>query len=261
MIDHDKNVGQLLDLLDKLGIADDTIVMYSTDNGAAHEHLAGRRDDAVPQREEHQLGGRVPRPVDDPLAGQDPRRRRVQRDRPAPRLAADVPRRRRRAGHRREAQAGPRGRRQDVQGAHRRLQPAAVPHRRGGREPAQGLHLLQRRRRPGGAALRQLEDGVHGAASPGNAGGLGRAVHGAARAEALQPAHRPVRAGGHHVEHLLGLVHAQGLHDHGGAGRGRPSSSPRSRSSRRGRRRRASRSTRRWRRWTEAASGPPTDRR
>ena len=33
MIDHDKNVGQMLDLLDKLGIAEDTFVMYSTDNG------------------------------------------------------------------------------------------------------------------------------------------------------------------------------------------------------------------------------------
>ena len=33
MIDHDKNVGTLLDLLDKLGIAEDTLVMYSTDNG------------------------------------------------------------------------------------------------------------------------------------------------------------------------------------------------------------------------------------
>ncbi|HEY1428501.1 MAG TPA: arylsulfatase [Candidatus Tumulicola sp.] len=33
MIDHDKNVGQMLDYLDELGIADDTIVMYSTDNG------------------------------------------------------------------------------------------------------------------------------------------------------------------------------------------------------------------------------------
>jgi len=33
MIDHDKNVGQLLDLVDELGIADDTFVMYSTDNG------------------------------------------------------------------------------------------------------------------------------------------------------------------------------------------------------------------------------------
>jgi len=33
MIDHDKHVGALLDLLDELGIADDTIVMYGTDNG------------------------------------------------------------------------------------------------------------------------------------------------------------------------------------------------------------------------------------
>ena len=33
MIDHDKTVGALLDQLDALGIADNTIVIYSTDNG------------------------------------------------------------------------------------------------------------------------------------------------------------------------------------------------------------------------------------
>jgi len=33
MIDHDKNVGQVLKALDDLGIADNTFVMYSTDNG------------------------------------------------------------------------------------------------------------------------------------------------------------------------------------------------------------------------------------
>jgi arylsulfatase len=33
MLDHDDVVGDLLTLLDELGIADDTIVMYSTDNG------------------------------------------------------------------------------------------------------------------------------------------------------------------------------------------------------------------------------------
>jgi arylsulfatase len=33
MVDHDRNVGELLDLLDELGIAEDTFVMYSTDNG------------------------------------------------------------------------------------------------------------------------------------------------------------------------------------------------------------------------------------
>ena len=34
MAEHDGHVGQLLDKLDELGIADNTIVMYSTDNGA-----------------------------------------------------------------------------------------------------------------------------------------------------------------------------------------------------------------------------------
>jgi arylsulfatase len=34
MIEHDGMVGQLLDTLDTLGVADNTIVMYSTDNGA-----------------------------------------------------------------------------------------------------------------------------------------------------------------------------------------------------------------------------------
>jgi arylsulfatase len=34
MQQHDHNVGQLLDTIDRLGVADNTIVMYSTDNGA-----------------------------------------------------------------------------------------------------------------------------------------------------------------------------------------------------------------------------------
>ena len=34
MVEHDAHVGQLLDKLDKLGVAKNTIVMYSTDNGA-----------------------------------------------------------------------------------------------------------------------------------------------------------------------------------------------------------------------------------
>ena len=33
MIEHDKNIGEMLALLDELGIADNTMVMYSTDNG------------------------------------------------------------------------------------------------------------------------------------------------------------------------------------------------------------------------------------
>ena len=34
MVEHDGHVGQILDKLDELGIADNTIVVYSTDNGA-----------------------------------------------------------------------------------------------------------------------------------------------------------------------------------------------------------------------------------
>jgi arylsulfatase len=34
MVEHDGHVGQLLDKLDELGITDNTLVMYSTDNGA-----------------------------------------------------------------------------------------------------------------------------------------------------------------------------------------------------------------------------------
>jgi arylsulfatase len=33
MVDHDKNVGDVLALLDELKIADNTFVMYSRDNG------------------------------------------------------------------------------------------------------------------------------------------------------------------------------------------------------------------------------------
>jgi len=33
MVEHDKRIGEMLDVLDELGVADDTIVCYSTDNG------------------------------------------------------------------------------------------------------------------------------------------------------------------------------------------------------------------------------------
>ncbi len=40
MVEHDCDIGQLLAKLDELGIADNTIVMYSTDNGPQLHHLA-----------------------------------------------------------------------------------------------------------------------------------------------------------------------------------------------------------------------------
>ena len=64
--------------LKDLGIDDNTIVMYTTDNGAECS-LARRRHHAVPGREEHELGGRLPRAVRDPLAGRHQARHGQQR--------------------------------------------------------------------------------------------------------------------------------------------------------------------------------------
>ena len=89
MIDHDKNVGQVLKALDDLGIADNTFVMYSTDNGPHMNSWPDGGDDAVPQREELELGRRLPGAGHGALAGQDQAGSDVQRDRRPPRLAAD----------------------------------------------------------------------------------------------------------------------------------------------------------------------------
>lgn len=54
MIDHDKNVGTVLDKIDELGIADNTIVLYMTDNGP-HEN-AWPDAAATPFRSEKDTG-------------------------------------------------------------------------------------------------------------------------------------------------------------------------------------------------------------
>ena len=69
MIDHDKNVGTVLKVLDDLGIADNTFVMYCTDNGPHMNSWPDASDDAVPQREELELGRRLPGAGHGPLAG------------------------------------------------------------------------------------------------------------------------------------------------------------------------------------------------
>jgi arylsulfatase len=62
MVEHDGHVGQLLKKLDDLGIANDTIVMYSTDNGA--EVMSWPDGGATPFRGEkdtnYEGGWRVP---------------------------------------------------------------------------------------------------------------------------------------------------------------------------------------------------------
>ena len=171
MIDHDKNVGQMLDFLDKMGLAENTFVQYSTDNGP-HRNTwpdAG----TTPFRSEKNTyweGAFAYRSR--ALAREDQGWHDLERDRAAPRLDADLPRDGRRLGRGREAEEGLPGDRPDLQESHRRLQPAAVPDRHGKEEPAPGVLLLQRRRRHAGHPHGQLEGRVHGAAHRRHAGRL-----------------------------------------------------------------------------------------
>ena len=69
---------------------------------------------------------------------------------------------------------GLQGDRPHLQEPPRRVQSPALPHRSGKEEPAQLLHVSQRRRRRARLALRQLEGRVHGAALPRHACRSGR---------------------------------------------------------------------------------------
>ena len=62
MIEHDETIGSLLKALDDMGIADNTIVVYTSDNGPHMNTWPDGAMTALPLREEHQLGGafRVP---------------------------------------------------------------------------------------------------------------------------------------------------------------------------------------------------------
>ncbi len=193
MIDHDKNVGSLLDYLDELGIADDTFVMYSTDNGP---HRNSWPDGGMtPFRSEKNTNWegafRIPLVVRYPgkiKAGLD-----LERDRPASRLAADLPGTGRQQDRRRRPEEG----RQGASAAPTRTTSTAVsllglPDRQDGQVAAQGvrLHLATMATR---WALRYdnwkvvfMEQRCKGTMA-----GLGRAVHAAARAQALQSSDRP----------------------------------------------------------------------
>ena len=94
----------------------------------AHEHLAGRRDDAVPLGEEHQLGRRLPRAVPGALARPHQARHGHQRADEPQRLDSDAVRR---SPASPTSSARAQGRlprqRHRLQGAPRRLRPVEVP--------------------------------------------------------------------------------------------------------------------------------------
>ena len=76
MVEHDGMVGQLLDELDKLGVADNTIVMYSTDNGAEVFSWPDGGTTMFRGEKGYPVGGRLPRPDSYSLAWGDQARHR-----------------------------------------------------------------------------------------------------------------------------------------------------------------------------------------
>ena len=161
-------IGTILKAVDDLGIGNDTIVIYTTDNGP-HQNSwpdAG----TTPFRSEKNTNwegafrvpclirwpGRIqPGSISNEIVS-------------GARLDADPDGGRRRSGRQGQAAQGPSGRRQDLQGPSRRLQPASLPHGPAGARRAQGVHLLQRRWRSCRPALRELEGRVRGAAGAGH---------------------------------------------------------------------------------------------
>ena len=96
MVEHDGMVGQLLDKLKELGIEDNTIVMYSTDNGAETFSWPDGGTTMFRGEKNTQLGRRLPRARADPLARRHQARHDHQRHRRARGHAADAAGRRRR---------------------------------------------------------------------------------------------------------------------------------------------------------------------
>ena len=106
MVEHDMHVGELLKLIDDLGLANNTIVQYSTDNGPHYNTWpdAGTTPFRSEKNSNWEGAFRVPCFIRWP--GHFPAGRDAQRHRVARGLAADVRRRRRCARHQGEAAQG-----------------------------------------------------------------------------------------------------------------------------------------------------------
>ena len=160
MVEHDEQVGQMLDKLDELGIADNTIVMYSTDNGAENDTWPdGGNTPFRGEKDTNWEGGlRVPCVIRWP--GEIKPGTVLNDICLAPGHAADAcsPPPAIRTSRRSCSKA--KGRRQDLQGPSRRLQHAAVPTGAGEGEPAERPSSTSATTASDGTAHRRLEDGA-----------------------------------------------------------------------------------------------------
>jgi arylsulfatase A-like enzyme len=217
MVEHDAHVGQLLRKLDELGIAGNTIVMYSTDNGA--ETFTWPDGGTTPFRGEKATnwegGYRVPALIrwpgtikpgtvyNDPFAHEDML--------PTILAATGVPdvKERLRKGY----TAGGKTFKVHLDV----LRPGSVLQGRGEGAPAQGIPLLERRRQARGAALQPVEARLLRAAPP-RVRRVGRTVRGSALAGALRSALRSLRARKSRIDRLRAVEDRARLPAGAGAG-------------------------------------------
>ena len=146
MVVHDEQIGQMLDKLDELGIADNTIVMYSTDNGPENDTWPdGATTPFRGQKDTNWEGGwRVPCFMRWPgkiKAGLGAERHRLPH-----RHVSDLAGCRRQSGRDQAATRRLHGGRKEIQCPSRRLQHDSLPDRPGEGKPEKRHHLLQRRR-------------------------------------------------------------------------------------------------------------------
>ena len=144
MVEHDGHVGQVLDKLKELGLDENTIVMYSTDNGAEKFTWpdGGRRLSAAKRTRTGKAATACRAPSAGPASSSPARSSTTSSPTKTCCPRCWPPRV---TGCEGAAAQGHEGRRQDLQGSPRRLQ----HHRRAGRQvaqPAPRVLLLQRRR-------------------------------------------------------------------------------------------------------------------
>ena len=213
MIEHDGDVGKLLKALDDLGIADNTIVIYTTDNGP--NQFTWPDAATTPFRTEKDTNWegafRVPAMVRWPgkiKAGEVSNEMFSGLDWFPTLLAAagdtDV---------KDGCSRAPHGRRQDLQGPPRRLQPAALPDRP---EPKGARNEFAYFNDDGELVAFRYDNWKAvfcEQTKPGGFAGLVRAVHLPAHSEALQPAHGSLRAGRHRLRPVRRLADQERLSD------------------------------------------------
>ena len=214
MIEHDGNVGKLLKAVDDLGIANNTIVVYTTDNGP--NQFSWPDAATTPFRSEKDTNWegafRVPAMVRWPgqiKPGQVSNEMFSGLDWFPTLLAAAGDTDDQGAAAQGLASVGGKTFKVHLDGYNQ------LPYLTG-QQPkgrAQRVRLLQRRRRAGRVPARATGSSCSARGAAGRLRRLVRAVHLPAHPEALQPAHGPVRAGRHRLRPVRRLADQERLPD------------------------------------------------